>query len=93
MADPLFVFAYDISQDRVRRRVAGLLEAEAVRVQGSVFEARLSKSRAKALGQRIAIELERGDTLRVYCLSQRDLKSSFQWGGAPMAEAQDFYIL
>lgn len=46
MAEMVMIFCYDIERVRVRRRVAALLEAEAVRVQKSVFEVRMDPDRA-----------------------------------------------
>jgi len=93
MSDPLYVFAYDIVDDRIRRRVASLLEDQAVRVQGSVFEVRMSHDRARSLAERLAVELDRGDSLRVYCLRADDLDQSMAFGAPPLPEAQDFYLL
>ena len=89
----LTVFTYDICADKVRRRVAGLLEDAATRVQDSVFEARVTRARAEALSQRIAAELGEGDSLRVYVLAQDGETRSRVFGDGPPFEADEGYWL
>jgi CRISPR-associated protein Cas2 len=93
LAELLFIFTYDISRDRPRRRVADLLEVACVRVQKSVFEARLPAREARRLGKRVARELEPGDSLRVYAVTENGLDRSFAYGPVPLPERQDFYLL
>lgn len=89
----LTVFTYDVGQNRRRRRVAGLLEDAATRVQQSVFEARLTRTRAEALAQRIAAELGEGDSLRVYVLSaDGEARSRVYGDGPPMEADADFWL-
>lgn len=88
----VMVFCYDISDARVRRRVAGVLEERAVRVQESVFEARLTPRRAQALFRTAARELGRGDSLRLYAVSAAGMRVSRSAGGAPLPEDHDFYL-
>ena len=94
MADTemLTVFCYDVVDDRVRQRVARLLEARCVRVQKSVFEARLTGAQAQALVDRAAVLLGPADSLRLYAITAQGLKRSQAIGGAPLAEDHDFYL-
>lgn len=87
------VFCYDVSGHRARRRVATVLEDRCVRVQRSVFEARLAPKVAKRLAHRVARELEDGDSLRVYAVTADGLRRSFAFGAPPLPEDQDFYLL
>jgi len=89
----LMVFAYDIVRDRVRARVADLLEDHAVRVQDSVFEARLTHQAATRLFGRLRRLVEPGDMLRMYALSATGLERSLSFGGAPLPEGGDFWIV
>lgn len=89
----LTVFTYDVSQDRRRARVAKLLEDAATRVQFSVFEARLTRARAESLAQRIAAELDSGDSLRVYVISADGEARSRIFGDGPPIEADADYWL
>jgi CRISPR-associated protein Cas2 len=89
----LYVFAYDIERDSTRAKVAAILEAEAVRVQGSVFEGRMSKAQAKRLSDRIAARIHPTDSLRVYALTSDGLDASFVHGVPPLPEKSGFMLL
>ncbi len=86
------VFAYDISRARTRTRVAALLEDRAVRVQGSVFEARLAWDAAERLFDRLERELGPGDSLRMYAISSAGLARSRQSGGAPVTDGEGYWL-
>lgn len=86
------VFAYDISDDAKRRRVAGLLEERAVRVQNSVFEAWLSARDAKALALEVEQVLASGDSLRVYAIGQSGLPRCRTFGGPAIVDNPAFLI-
>lgn len=92
-AEMLMVFSYDVSNDKQRRRVAGLLEEHMVRVQQSVFEARLSRRATEKLISQVTAELEADDSLRVYAVSAHGLARSHAFGPLPLPEAEDFYLL
>jgi CRISPR-associated protein Cas2 len=87
------VFSYDISRPRSRRRVAEMLQAKAVRVQKSVFEARMSDGAARRLFKRLAIELDDGDSLRMYGVSATGLNRSRTQGGAPILREGGYWLL
>ncbi len=85
----LTVFSYDVGNDRRRRRIARLLEDEATRVQYSVFETRMTRTRCAALSQRLAAELGQGDSLRVYVLGHDGETRSRVFGDALPLESSD----
>jgi CRISPR-associated protein Cas2 len=87
------VFAYDISDDRLRRRVAGILEDNAVRVQNSVFEAWMSEAQTTNLAERIEKLLIAGDSLRVYVVGQSGLSRCRTFGGPAIAEGPAFLLV
>lgn len=89
----LFVFCYDISCTKRRAKVAKLLEKAGTRVQYSVFEIRTTQKRAQALLDRLGRFRETFDSIRMYCLTERGRKLSDVRGGAPLPEAQDFWLL
>ena len=89
----LMVFAYDVSRDRTRTRIAAMLEGVLVRVQRSVFEGRMTKLAAERLGRRIGLELAPGDSLRIYAVTPVGLKHSQAFGALPLAEAHDFWLV
>ncbi len=89
----LMVFAYDIVRSSVRARVANLLEDHAVRVQDSVFEARLTRAAADRLFDRLARLVEPGDMLRMYGIGASGRERSRSAGGAPLPEEGDYWIV
>lgn len=90
----LTVFSYDVSEDRRRRKIARLLEDAATRVQYSVFEVRLARSRAQALGQRLAALLGPGDSLRVYVIGADGLARSRVYGDSvPFESEQGYWVV
>jgi len=89
----LHVFCYDISSDAVRRRVSEALEEVAVRVQGNVFEARMTRATAERVGQRVGSMLQRGDSLRMYLVLPGAIPACRQWGRGPAVEESDFHLL
>lgn len=91
-AEMLAVFCYDVASDRARRRVATLLEQHAIRVQHSVFEARLTPRAAARLANQAARELGPADSLRVYVVAHDGRRHCLAYGPLPIGEAQDFYL-
>lgn len=91
--DHLFVFAYDVAGDRARVRLADLLEAQATRVQKSVFEARLTTDEARRLTAQATTLIGVGDSLRVYCITEAGRRISSVHGPTPMSEPADYWLL
>jgi CRISPR-associated protein Cas2 len=92
-AELIFVFSYDIEDNRTRRAIADLLEQHGVRVQYSVFEVRCTTERAERLLDRLAMLRGPGDSLRMYCLTEDGRARSAARGGAPIPERQEFWLL
>lgn len=90
---PVRVFAYDVVSNRLRAKVADLLEEVAVRVQLSVFEGRLTDRELDRLMARLEPLFEPGDKLRVYTLPNSLLTDCRRIGGAPLPEQQGFWLL
>lgn len=66
----MYLISYDISSDRIRNKIAKKLEDYGTRVQYSVFECELTKSRFKKLYAEL-IEIfnqEEDGTIRIYPL-------------------------
>ena len=87
------VFCYDVDDDRTRRRLAALLESRAVRVQESVFEARLGAREAENLFRAANALIGPDDSLRMYALSSVGLSRSRVAGGAPLPEDGDYWLV
>ncbi len=93
MADPVFALCYDIVRPATRRRVAALLEAQMVRVQDSVFEARLAPATAHRLFADAVALGDEGDLFRLYGLNTGSEALCRVAGGAPLPEASGFWLL
>lgn len=93
MADHLRVFVYDVSNDKRRRKIAERLEAQATRVQHSVFEARLTDIATQNLSEDLAKHLGDGDSLRVYLIGKTGLRHSKVYGkGIPIDEGANYWL-
>jgi CRISPR-associated protein Cas2 len=91
--DMMTVFCYDVSEDKRRTRIAKLLVKEAMRVQYSVFEGRMSEARALSLSQRIAANLGDGDSLRVYVISASGEARTRVYGDGPaLQKGESFWL-
>ena len=95
MADALLtiVICYDVVGAASRRRVATLLEERMVRVQQSVFEARMTARAANRLFDLATRMIEEEDSLRMYVMSRSGLAKSRVAGGAPLPEEGSFWLL
>lgn len=89
----LAVFCYDVSADRGRARLSRLLEADATRVQDSVFEGWMSEQRAVALGERASDLIASGDSLRVYLISPDEAMRTRTFGTTAPVERDEFHLL
>ena len=89
----LYVLCYDITSDRVRAKVADLLDGEMVRVQRSVYEGRMAARSIEGLAKRVWLMMEPEDSLRVYAISSFGLRRSLAFGPQPLPEANDFYLV
>jgi len=89
----LTLFCYDIASDAARRRVAATLERHGLRVQESVFEAKLAPARAEALARTAARYLGPEDSLRVYAIGRGLRRHCLAFGPLGLSEEQDFYLL
>lgn len=80
-----YVVAYDISDDKRRRKVGEALEAFGKRVNYSVFEVQVtSKAQLKALEQELLKELDgKHDSLRFYHVCQSCVEKSWSLGDEP----------
>ncbi len=89
----LMLICYDIAEARARARIAATLEEQAVRVQESVFEVRLTERRAAALFKILSDWVSPGDSLRMYGVSAAGLARSRAMGGAPIPDDAPYWII
>ena len=87
------VICYDVVGAAACRRLAALLEERMVRVQRSVFEARMTAAAANALFDLAAGLIEEEDSLRMYVLSRDGLGKCRAAGGVPLPEEGAFWLL
>lgn len=67
----LYIVSYDISSNRIRKKLADTLENYGQRVQYSVFECRLTKKRYKELYSRlVGLCTDENDSVRLYVLCE-----------------------
>jgi CRISPR-associated protein Cas2 len=91
----LYVIAYDIPEDKRRKKVADLLEGYGQRVQYSVFECQLNTQKYQNLQRRLRkiIKLEE-DNIRFYPLSRHTLSPVETWGvGIPVIKPPSSVII
>ncbi len=93
MADALYIYAYDIANDRRRVRAARLLGDHGARVQHSVFEVIQSADESARLVHKVERELEPGDRLRVYAMPLASVSTIHCYGGAPVQQGRDWWLL
>ena len=89
----LTVFCYDVSGNRNRNRLAKILESYAIRVQKSVFEARLTAKEAERISKLCATELDQGDSLRVYSIDMAGYRRTKTYGSAVILQEQEFLLV
>ncbi len=79
-----WVFAYDVSEDHLREKVAHVLEQFGERVQKSVFECRLEQADLEPLTRRLeeALEDPKNGNIRAYRACADCLHLSFGIGDA-----------
>ena len=89
-----YLACFDISDDRLRRRVGKLLGHYGERVQYSVFEVAFNRpSDLETLRERIKPMLEDGDDLRFYYLNSEARRYSHDCHQQPVADFPGAIIL
>ncbi|MCI5167833.1 MAG: CRISPR-associated endonuclease Cas2 [Candidatus Electrothrix sp. GM3_4] len=89
----MWMIAYDISEDRIRYRVAKILENYGTRVQYSVFECRLREQEGRLLREQLLDLLEQGDSLRWYPLCVWCRNRIVRQGCGEETQFEDYYLL
>jgi CRISPR-associated protein Cas2 len=82
-----YVITYDSPSDRRRKKLSDLLVGYGERVQYSVFECVLTRTKFDELRQRIRKHFKEGeDSIRFYPLSQHTLPQVETWGEPPITQ-------
>ena len=89
----LWMIAYDISDNKIRRTVCNHLLDNGLRVQYSVFECRLNKKQLSALRQTLSGLIEDTDTIRWYPLCNW-CEADVGWQGkGETVETDEYHLL
>ncbi|MBD2097724.1 CRISPR-associated endonuclease Cas2 [Trichocoleus sp. FACHB-591] len=90
----LYLVTYDISCDKRRKKVSDLLEGYGRRVQYSVFECVLAKSKYDELRQRLKQRVNlTEDSVRFYPLSGHTVSQVEIWGEPPVTSVPGSVIV
>lgn len=90
----LYLVAYDISCNKRRKKVSDLLEGYGRRVQLSVFELVLTRSKYEELRRRLKPRIdEKEDSVRFYPISRHTLARVEIWGGVPLTQAPESVVI
>lgn len=89
----LRLIIYDVADNRRRRKIAGVLEDCAVRVQESAFEARLSNRQLARLEKRLAAIAVPEDSLRYYTIPEAALQRCHVHGGPQISDGARFWLM
>jgi CRISPR-associated protein Cas2 len=84
--------SYDITDDRIRRKVSNTLEDFGQRVQYSVFECRLEESQFVALRMELTDLLQKEDSIRWYPLCKW-CRDKVSWQGKGKSTDDEGFII
>ena len=89
----LILITYDIQKNRTRTRLAKSLKNFGPRIQKSVFKADVGTDELKRLLSHLSkVNLESGDSIRLYRICEDCKKKVRIWGQGTVTEDQPFYI-
>ncbi|MBN2093470.1 CRISPR-associated endonuclease Cas2 [candidate division KSB1 bacterium] len=87
------IISYDITDDKIRTKLAHRLKDFGKRVQFSVFEADLKpKELTKLTGVLDKVKLEGEDSIRVYQICQSCLERIKIWGIGEITQDKPYYL-
>ncbi|KAA0221429.1 CRISPR-associated endonuclease Cas2 [candidate division KSB1 bacterium] len=88
------LISYDITDDKVRFRLARTLKDFGKRVQRSVFEAEITEAELTKLHQKLAqVRLDSDDSIRLYRLCDGCVKGVKIWGSGEVTKDPDIIVL
>lgn len=89
----LWMIAYDISNDRIRREVRKILKNHGTRVQYSIFECSLRNREKIELQTQLTGLIEKSDSLRWYPLCSWCRDRIIMQGQGTTSKNPDYYLL
>ncbi len=87
----LWVVSYDISDDKIRRKVANSLKNYGQRVQYSIFECHLTEKEFFLLRSSVAAEIDREDSVRWYPVCKWCKQKIGRQGVGRLTDDPDFF--
>lgn len=89
-----YLITYDIEDDKKRKKISDELEAYGYRVNYSVFECELNKTKLKKLIQKIEELVDKkSDSIRFYHLCENCIPKSFELcNREEIFETKEFFI-
>lgn len=88
------LISYDITNDKVRTRLAHTLKDFGKRVQRSVFEADLDDPELRGLRKKLdRVSLDKDDSIRLYRLCESCVKTVKIWGTGEVTKDQEVIII
>lgn len=87
------LISYDISDNKKRTKVAGLLKDHGKRVQYSVFECHLDAKMLNNLTALLEPFVSGDDSIRIYQICETCLKKTVQLGRYESVEEVDLYVV
>ena len=87
-----YIIAYDIANNKKRKKVANELEGLGYRVNKSVFECELSKTRLVKLEKFFRKTAGKSDSVRLYRICENCLQNSFDISSTKPFEPKNFFI-
>lgn len=79
----LAVLTYDVSNDRLRTKLAHFLEDNMTRVQGSVFEGWMTRGEARRVARLASALVGEGESIRLYIIPRKGVEACEAWGFPP----------
>ena len=88
------LISYDVTDDKVRFRLARTLKDFGKRVQKSVFEAEIDETELVRLRKQLSwVKLDSDDSIRLYRLCEGCVKTVQIWGSGEVTKDPDIVVL
>jgi CRISPR-associated protein Cas2 len=88
-----YIISYDISDDKIRNKISGILEDYGVRVQYSVFECWIEEEHLKSLTELLENEMKDDGNIRIYPLCKNCFEKSIGIGKVEKNNSEDGYVV
>lgn len=83
-----YVIAFDVSNDKVRRKLTKILLSKGVRIQESVFALNLKQHEVKSIGKKLELTLNKQGVIHIFHICAACAKKSLAINKEP-----EFYVI